>query len=242
MLMARGYSAREALYPASVTVIPVGMQSLVDVYENSKVRCCIHLVVARTFALQWFSAMGWGCFIHVLISFNRHLAAEPRFNPSQRMYPEVTGNHAHQYSIHFVCNHLLLQAQPGEMALWDSLLPVAVERARRTYTHTAECTYTTPGGSGRTLLCSCGQGEDLPSEFEESITQVRSPESSVHPLFYRAALSPLFAPAEAFSVQCGKCGKGGKALMKCARCHKVAYCSKDCQRLDWKVHKRTCSA
>ena len=138
------------------------------------------------------------------------------------------------------------------MALWDSLLPVAVERGRQTYTHTAECEYTTPESSGR-ALCSCGQGKDLPSAFVESMTkQASSLGSSVSPLFYRAALSPLFAHAEALSAQqakaasatagCGKCGKGGQALRKCARCHKAAYCSRECQRLDWKIHKRTCLA
>lgn len=140
------------------------------------------------------------------------------------------------------------------MALWESLLPVAVERARQSYAHTAECTYIRPGTSGWTL-CSCGEGKDLPSTFEESMNQVNALGSLVHPLFYRAALSPLFVPAAIFSAQspekasaapgCGKCGKkgeGGKALLKCAHCHKVAYCSKDCQRLDWKNHKRTCAA
>lgn len=88
------------------------------------------------------------------------------------------------------------------MVLWDSLLPVAVERARQTYTHTAECQYTRRAGACRTL-CSCGEGKDLPSAFEESMKQVNAPGSAVHPLFYRAALSPLFKPAEAFSEEIG---------------------------------------
>lgn len=137
------------------------------------------------------------------------------------------------------------------MALWESLLPVAVERARLSYSHTSECEYTRPGGSGRTL-CSCGEGKDLPSKFEKSMRSVNAPGSLVHPHFYRAALSPLFAPADKSSAgslemksaapMCGKCGKEGKALKQCARCRKVAYCSKECQRLDWKVHRNACSA
>lgn len=146
-----------------------------------------------------------------------------------------------------------MQMYPGEKALWNSLLPVAVERARQTYTHTAECKYASPGGAGGALLCTCGEGKDLPAAFEESMKQVNAFGSLVHPFFYRAALSPLFTPAETSSAQllripsavapwCKRCGKRDNGLMKCSRCHKVAYCCKDCQRLDWKIHKRTCSA
>lgn len=34
---------------------------------------------------------------------------------------------------------------------------------------------------------------------------------------------------------CSQCGK--KAHLKCARCKSVSYCSKECQRSDWKRHK-----
>ena len=32
------------------------------------------------------------------------------------------------------------------------------------------------------------------------------------------------------------------ALHECARCHSVAYCSADCQRADWPLHKPHCRA
>lgn len=35
---------------------------------------------------------------------------------------------------------------------------------------------------------------------------------------------------------CGKKATGGS----CARCHQVSYCSKECQRAHWKVHKPDC--
>ena len=39
--------------------------------------------------------------------------------------------------------------------------------------------------------------------------------------------------------KCENCGKSGK-LLKC-RCRKVAYCSLDCQKKDYKFHKRICT-
>ncbi|KAF1950442.1 hypothetical protein CC80DRAFT_578477 [Byssothecium circinans] len=43
---------------------------------------------------------------------------------------------------------------------------------------------------------------------------------------------------------CGGCGveqgEEGTVLMQCARCKDRKYCSKDCQRKQWKIHKRVC--
>ena len=45
---------------------------------------------------------------------------------------------------------------------------------------------------------------------------------------------------------CVTCGateaKENAKLMKCARCKLVSYCSKECQRKDWKSHKTFCKA
>ena len=45
---------------------------------------------------------------------------------------------------------------------------------------------------------------------------------------------------------CAACGGGGSAsgavFMKCARCKAVRYCSKDCQRTHWRLHKASCAA
>ena len=42
-------------------------------------------------------------------------------------------------------------------------------------------------------------------------------------------------------VHCGNCRVGGFKMMKCSRCHLVHYCSKTCQKADWKQHKQVCN-
>ncbi|CCM05818.1 uncharacterized protein FIBRA_08052 [Fibroporia radiculosa] len=41
---------------------------------------------------------------------------------------------------------------------------------------------------------------------------------------------------------CHNCGKIEGKLNICSRCHTAWYCSKDCQRVDWPNHKRTCKS
>lgn len=44
--------------------------------------------------------------------------------------------------------------------------------------------------------------------------------------------------AESRRLSCRVCGKAGK--YKCSACHKVRYCSVDCQRVDYSKHKVQC--
>lgn len=47
-------------------------------------------------------------------------------------------------------------------------------------------------------------------------------------------------PSTSFEVMlCNVCGKVGE-VKRCGRCKVVAYCGKEHQKVDWKVHKRTC--
>lgn len=44
--------------------------------------------------------------------------------------------------------------------------------------------------------------------------------------------------------QCQKCGitpVDGNTLKKCSRCKSAFYCSRDCQKEDWKQHKKRCN-
>jgi hypothetical protein len=41
---------------------------------------------------------------------------------------------------------------------------------------------------------------------------------------------------------CACCGSRVKALQRCSRCKQVWYCSKSCQKKDWKNHKLSCKA
>ena len=67
-------------------------------------------------------------------------------------------------------------------------------------------------------------GVDLPCIWSYKLTNVLSDEKQ--------------------SPRCGTCSKTeeelGAALLKCAKCHSVRYCNKECQRKDWKTHKHCC--
>ncbi|KAH0829195.1 hypothetical protein J3R83DRAFT_2743 [Lanmaoa asiatica] len=156
-----------------------------------------------------------------------------------------------------------------ESMAWFHLLPRLTERSRM-WPHTATCAYhiskqqrqqQKPGeGSLGTWeshnpLCTCGAGvgtEVLPERF-----------ARVAPYLTRAAFSPLFpvpyldvrvgGPASGpYTCEIGKairamvgypclsCGKEGD--LRCSGCKRVWYCSKVCQRADWKMHKKDCGS
>ncbi|KAK7969968.1 MYND finger [Apiospora saccharicola] len=152
-----------------------------------------------------------------------------------------------------------------ELRLWKQVIPDMVERCR-TWNHTADCEYKKPGAkipltmeTGKQLLCSCGNGK-LPANYMKIPGWDLASKYAV-----RAAISPTFSvpfvedivntdglgpgrgvqEMTAASEKCRSCGKaktaaGGK-LMQCARCKEVAYCSKECQKADWKKHRQECA-
>jgi hypothetical protein len=39
---------------------------------------------------------------------------------------------------------------------------------------------------------------------------------------------------------CDTCNKAGYSFKRCGRCKKTIYCSRECQKKDWKTHKKNC--
>ncbi|KAG1742535.1 hypothetical protein EDB19DRAFT_1907529 [Suillus lakei] len=147
-----------------------------------------------------------------------------------------------------------------ERKAWMHLLVAATERCR-TWEHRTNCEYRVQGAIPLTLepdespICSCGAGVGTES-FVKKYPMLRP----LAPHVTRAVISPLFAlsylekvgslediigtktpptpaPAAVMRDVCAACGKeggGSESLLMCSRCKVVRYCSKDCQREDWK--------
>jgi len=43
-------------------------------------------------------------------------------------------------------------------------------------------------------------------------------------------------------LQCGKIESGAEVFSRCSRCKRAIYCSRECQKLNWKEHKNQCTA
>jgi hypothetical protein len=55
------------------------------------------------------------------------------------------------------------------------------------------------------------------------------------------ATSPHLLYASLDLSKCTTCGISTRALNRCGRCGTAAYCSSECQKEDWKVHKWVCT-
>lgn len=158
-----------------------------------------------------------------------------------------------------------IKVNDAEQRLWKNVLPAFVERCR-TWTHRADCEYAEAGRvpltveDERPFLCACGNGE-FPPNFLNDVAHW----NTVSRYAVRAAISPAWWAPFAESMYrpdtggggsagvksrppsgqgCATCGKterkDGAKLLNCARCMKVKYCSRECQRADWKTHKGAC--
>lgn len=163
---------------------------------------------------------------------------------------------------------LQIKVDDNELNLWKRAVPPYVERCRD-WRHQPSCEYRRDPlqplslGFGEKCICSCGEGK-FPKGFSCDV-----PKWNVIAKYATyMGISPLFSvpyvensqdiskdppkPVKTTSTaatsdfsQCDNCRKEksstGKALMRCARCQKVAYCSAECQRAKWGQHKKICA-
>ena len=88
----------------------------------------------------------------------------------------------------------------------------------------------------------------IPSSLSSTVSSAH-PESAAGSSSNAAAASSPPAAASAQQQQlpprprksCWSCGATGVPLKKCSVCAVAAYCGADCQRADWRVHKRQCA-
>ncbi|KAK0499491.1 hypothetical protein EDD18DRAFT_853911 [Armillaria luteobubalina] len=145
---------------------------------------------------------------------------------------------------------------PSEGRTWMQLFSVITERCRK-WEHTPNCEY--ESWSLRTTnppaFCSCGRGKDSASSLFKDMGL-----DDISCFVTRAALGPLFAvpyledvgvapmntvqnsgpPDDGTSSRCAFCGTQSGHLQVCSVCKRQRYCSRACQRSDWKRHKRDC--
>ena len=163
---------------------------------------------------------------------------------------------------------LQIKVDENELNLWKRAIPAYVERCRD-WSHQPSCEYKRDPlqprslGFGEKCICSCGEGK-FPKSFSCDVPKW----NMIAKYATYIGISPLFSVPYVEDIQdvskvppkrvkptstaatsdinrCDNCRKDksstGKTLMRCARCHKVAYCSAECQRARWGQHKKICA-
>ncbi|KAF2502343.1 hypothetical protein BU16DRAFT_554409 [Lophium mytilinum] len=153
-----------------------------------------------------------------------------------------------------------IDVNADELKLWKHAIPAFAERCR-SWKHLSTCEYKTQQripssyAHGKQVICSCGNGK-LPSSFIQGVPKwdmvkdyaVRVAISPVFPVPYVEALAGMDSTSRELSKvnveACAFCRKTtdeiGTTLMRCGRCQNMKYCSKPCQKADWKRHKKIC--
>ncbi|KAI0522113.1 hypothetical protein F5B22DRAFT_592846 [Xylaria bambusicola] len=96
-------------------------------------------------------------------------------------------------------------------------------------------------------MCTYGNG-NFPDDFlpDIPIWKIASKytvRAAISPPFWAPFVDEMYIPDISKILNgCGSCGKpkdeNGKALLTCGQCKDQKYCSPECQKAHWKVHKR----
>ncbi|OSX58701.1 hypothetical protein POSPLADRAFT_1153063 [Postia placenta MAD-698-R-SB12] len=134
-----------------------------------------------------------------------------------------------------------------ELRAWKYLLPALAERCRRAWDHGEQCEYRAHNKIPLSLerysdpLCSCGRGKET-----EGVRGIEN-WAPFLPHSTRIALSPLFSvPYDGDALKdphescCGCGGEGKPKLLLCSGCKMANYCSRECQKENWKSHRSAC--
>ena len=151
----------------------------------------------------------------------------------------------------------------AECPIWRQMLFSAAERCRNGWIHKEDCEYRKAKSiplPSPTILCSCGQGKaiaEFPRDSRMRNLSKKATRVALYPIFSTlstdsAVKKALQAPSAASTIpvrplrsreqepKCSHCGTVGDNLKHCGRCGIARYCSQECQKAEWKEHKKTC--
>lgn len=118
-------------------------------------------------------------------------------------------------------------------------LPEGLGAAMSRYVFCVEGDYSTPMSAGSALhrLAQAMHSPGMPELTDAQVLQELDETRSAIKLGERLAYENYVSLVEGRCVKCGK-----PATSKCGRCQRAKYCGTECQRKDWKGHKKTCQA
>ena len=136
-----------------------------------------------------------------------------------------------------------------EMDIWDRAIPAFAERCRR-WQHGDDCEHLTAVRTGQDIWCRCGLGE-----AQETVPMAKKYDLHKHmklvalaPIYPLSSSSTLEEDFSSMSIvqepeadECAACKSRERKLLVCSRCKATKYCSANCQKAHWKVHKKACN-
>lgn len=183
------------------------------------------------------------------------------------LFPELVSRYSKELAVLRDKRAVVLRCTVDSYRLWTLYIKASVERSR-SWKHRFDCTGKLQDGMPDHLqqfLCRCGAGK-VTKEFERvkdwkafapfvtrclitPLFPVQCMESIMPENFTKlvsAALSSATSDGSSDNDEkrCLTCkakeGRSGGKLLTCKGCWKAVYCSKECQKIDWKIHKAAC--